>query len=285
MKYLVLTAIDNLGWPEIRIWAESLRGSGYAGDIAIMVYRTDNVDVDLLTTKCEEHNIKLVLCTHDINGNEINHHEHPYGSSLVCRNRFFHYWQYLTQKDTPSPIWVISTDARDVVFQDNPIHYIDCLDGETILASSEGQKYKDEEWNKSDLIKAFGPFVYQQFEDVVVCNAGVMAIDGAHAADMFLHIYLMSCRTNTSAGDQAAYNLLLDSKLAFVATHNMDWACQIGTTLDPHKPHLMKTLQEELPYFDENGIVYNYEDMPYYIVHQYDRNPELKRLVEKRYEA
>jgi aryl-alcohol dehydrogenase-like predicted oxidoreductase len=61
------------------------------------------------------------------------------------------------------------------------------------------------------------------------------------------------------------------------------WACQAGTTVDPSKiqqfkPHLL----ESEPIF-EDGIVKTSLGRKFVIVHQYDRVPEWKKFVEKKY--
>lgn len=282
---LILSAIDNLGWPEIRIWAESLRNSGYYGHIAVVVYRTNGVDTELLVTKCHEYGILLHQANYSLAYQSIDalHKKYNEYPSLVCRDRFFEYWNLCTSLDTTYD-WVLSTDARDVIFQKDPNEFLKSgFFGADIIASCEDQFYNNESWGKSDFKKAYGDTIYKLVGDKLILNAGVIAVRGHFAADFFITLYSMCDSSNTSAGDQAAYNLLLNTSLkdkVYVTPHQLDWACQIGTTLDPLKPHLTIT---HPPSFDSSGVVKNYMGHPYHIVHQWDRNPTLKKIILNRY--
>ncbi|NDB84567.1 MAG: hypothetical protein EB127_17970, partial [Alphaproteobacteria bacterium] len=83
--------------------------------------------------------------------------------------------------------------------------------------------------------------------------------------------------------DQAAYNILLALKtyrdVTNVANSEDGWAAQLGTTgpqtacgpLIEAKPILV------------DGVVCTSEGKPFTIVHQYDRVPEWKQLIESKY--
>jgi hypothetical protein len=61
------------------------------------------------------------------------------------------------------------------------------------------------------------------------------------------------------------------------------WACQLGTTADPTKLEQFKPfLLEELPKLDGDKVVTS-TGLEYTIVHQYDRVPEWRELIEKKY--
>lgn len=62
------------------------------------------------------------------------------------------------------------------------------------------------------------------------------------------------------------------------------WACQLGTTADPSKiaafrPHLL----EPEPRFDGERVITAAGEQ-YYIVHQYDRVPAWRSVIEGKYE-
>ena len=64
------------------------------------------------------------------------------------------------------------------------------------------------------------------------------------------------------------------------------WAATLGTTMDPKKIDQFRTkLMIAEPYYDKmTGIVYHPdENEKYCIVHQYDRVPGLKELIEEKY--
>ena len=61
------------------------------------------------------------------------------------------------------------------------------------------------------------------------------------------------------------------------------WAAQIGTLSDPRKiEEYQKFLLEETPIIKNNKIL-TAEGTEFYIVHQYDRNKFMKKLVEETY--
>jgi hypothetical protein len=61
------------------------------------------------------------------------------------------------------------------------------------------------------------------------------------------------------------------------------WACQLGTTADPSKIHQFKPLLLEPSPTIKDDIVTTSKGTPYYIVHQYDRVPEWRKLIEVKY--
>jgi hypothetical protein len=61
------------------------------------------------------------------------------------------------------------------------------------------------------------------------------------------------------------------------------WACQLGTTADPSKinafkPHLLEKTPKLV-----GDMVTTSTGTPYHIVHQYDRVPEWRKIIEEKY--
>jgi len=284
MKNLLISSVDLLGWDDARTWAVSLRESGYDGEAAVITYRVNDPNFSAFS---KELNIDLLPAEQDYNGQPINHQEQPHHKTTVNRNRFFHMAWYLMQRPTTYD-WVISTDLRDVVFQKNPNEFLEIWESEptaaTILASSEGQLYRNEPWNAGDQQHAHGPIVWgYRMRNAVIHNAGVIAVRGHVAADLFLNIFFACKHNKQVAGDQAVYNLLLETAYrdkAITMTHNTPWACQCHSAFS--SPQLQETFVEPLPYI-KNGLCYTRNEEPFTIVHQYDRIPELKSAVGKRY--
>ena len=96
-------------------------------------------------------------------------------------------------------------------------------------------------------------------------------------------IYEMTKR-NYYPSDQSSYNIILNSLNNVVHTnHSHAWACQIGTTADPTKSWLWERLIDSQPSIVD-GKAFNPElDIEYCIVHQWNRNPELKQAILERY--
>jgi len=87
-----------------------------------------------------------------------------------------------------------------------------------------------------------------------------------------------------SQPDQAALNILIHThpflNEVLFANQEDKWCCQLGTTLDPKiKEKYTPFHLEPIPTYDNNGNVYNSKNELFYLVHQYDRVPELKNLI------
>ena len=122
-------------------------------------------------------------------------------------------------------------------------------------------------------------------------NAGIIAARHDRMQDISNLIYQMSVgrQQHVFGGggpDQAAYNIICSMQTMNINTrfsfHDDGWACQCGTTLDPHKPDYAKVGMNPIPTFDGKNVV-NLVKEPYYIVHQYNRVPELKEYFERKY--
>ena len=84
--------------------------------------------------------------------------------------------------------------------------------------------------------------------------------------------------------DQAAYNILLSLKTYRDVTHVSNsedgWAAQLGTTGPWHG--CGSPLVEAKPILVDD-VVCTSEGKPFTIVHQYDRVPEWKKIIESKY--
>ena len=87
--------------------------------------------------------------------------------------------------------------------------------------------------------------------------------------------------------DQSTFNFMIQStwfqKSGMYLRSEDAWACQLGTTADPSKiEQFAPLLLEPTPKF-ENGEVVTSTGNPFTIVHQYDRVPEWKQIIEAKY--
>jgi hypothetical protein len=283
MKDLIIGAVDLYSWDKINAWAISIRESGFAGDVVLLAYRVS----DTVIENAKKLNITVYKIEHDSFGNAINHTAG--GRDTQCHQlRFFHAWQLLSQGDEQYNN-VIMTDVRDVIFQSNPSTYLSRYQQlnikPLILASSEGITFGNEPWNTDNLIRGFGPFLQQASLNWPVYNVGVLAGNAQLMKNLFLSIYQMTYNRYIPS-DQSAYNVLLQEGLMvnrfLPTTHRNAWACQCGTMLDPEKAHYQPVLMDPAPII-RDGRVYNYADDLFTIVHQWDRVPELKSAIERRY--
>jgi hypothetical protein len=256
----------------------------------VVCYNTDHATVEELTKR--GYNV-LAFQKDPITGDL----SYPNPNFSIVVERFLHYWVMLTNPTNSKTIrYVIATDARDVIFQRNPSDYLDTLvpHPSQLVVSSEGIQYCNEPWGKNNLTQSFGPIMYEYHKNNTIINCGVLA----GTFDLFMglckSIYLMSAGTlqhvpGGGGPDQAALNLLLETEAyrskTIVSRHHDDWAAQLGTTMDPNKiqeyrPHIA----EPLPVFDKHsGLVTNINGLPYTIVHQWDRVPEVREAVGRLY--
>jgi hypothetical protein len=201
----------------------------------------------------------------------------PQNSHLLIHNvRLFHIWQYLKECQILYR-YVINTDSRDIIFQINPSDWLTKNCNKPILVPSEGITYESEPWNKDNLIKNFGIYLYEYFlKYEEACNVGTFACDAKLMPDFCLIMYLMS--VGVGHCDQPSFNILTRGILkdnCQVVNFKDSWALQIGTKINQ-----LSNISEI-----KDGIIYcRNNNEPYCIIHQYDRVEELNKMINKKYE-
>jgi hypothetical protein len=287
MTDILLGAADLYNWKHVKPWAVSARESGFDGEIWLILYR-DNGDVQ---TEAEKFGINVYKVEHDSYMAPIIHSQN--GSPTQAHNlRFYHAWELLTRLDIENYRWGLMTDVRDVVFQRNPFEYIDITcENYQVLAASEGIKFKNEPWNKNNLIQGYGQNFYDlnNCDEWVAYNVGVLAGDIRVLRHLFHMIFSMT-EGRYYPSDQSSWNVLVEGILLIghilpIAHDYVGWACQCGTTADPTKAYLWPHVMGACPTF-RDGVAYTGNGNPrkYYILHQWDRVPELKTAIEKKYD-
>ena len=277
-KDVVVGCITNYNFEQIKPWVNSLDRSGFTGDKIMICY---NVAIEVAN--------ELVSRGYKVFAFEQTDTHLAYTKSNfnIVVERFLHMWMFLRGQDYR---YIVTTDVRDVIFQYNPIVWLEKnLKDKKINAASESILYRDETWGTNNLMKSYGPDLHRAFNDNLIVNAGVMAGDFETMLDLFLNIYVMSNGASSphipggGGPDQAAYNILLSLKtyadVTNVAESEDGWAAQLGTT-GPQTT--CGPLVEEKPQLID-GLVCTSEGSPFAIVHQYDRVPEWKQIIEGRY--
>jgi len=273
MKDLVIGAVTNLSWDQCKYWVNSLNQSGFSGDKIICMFGSQP---DLIS-KFKDNGFEVYVA------DSLQPHQH------ICSSRFYFYYSILNESHRQYNN-VIATDVSDVVFQKNPSDYFDPDQYPALFASSENIKYIDEPWGANNVRLAFGDLAYLNVRHNIINNAGVIAGSHIYIKDLFFAISIMCDGRQQyvpggGAPDQAAYNLMLTQKAYSEITnfvgHDQGWACQVGTTADPHKPFGQLNIEPN-PIMD-NGIVKTSDGVEYYIVHQYNRNPQWKQVIENKF--
>lgn len=288
MKDVVVGAITNYNFNMIETWVNSLDNSGFTGDKVMLCY---NIDYDT-TEELAKRGYTILAFNKNDEQRRFEYHKDNFN---ICLERFIHLWYFLNRvKDKEEYRYIITTDVRDVVFQKNPSEWLEENIGDKkIVASSESIRYKDELWGKNNLAASFGPLIYDMYQNNIIRNAGVLAGDYKTMLDLFLNISLVcgGSPVNVPGGggpDQAGLNVLLGMAPFKDITRFTDseegWAAQLGTTVDPWKlPAYCPVLTEASPKINDDGKVTTSTGKVFTIVHQYDRIPQWKDIIQNQY--
>jgi len=280
MKDLIIGCSTNYDWSKLKYWVNSINKSGFEGDKVLILMNCDKDTVQQVSNA----GFSVIAFQQDDNGNLV------YQSQLMVHvERFIHIYNTLKSQDYR---YVITTDVKDVIFQKNPVEWLEqhLPDGssEDLVFSSESIRYKDEPWGNQNLIETFGPMIHDHFKNNVIFNVGVLAGRGYAMKSLALNIFLSSINRPIPIVDQSTFNVLISQhpylKSSMYMTSEDGWACQLGTTADPSKIEQFKPfLVEATPKLEGDKVVTS-EGKEYVIVHQYDRVPEWKKIIEAKYE-
>ncbi len=282
---------DGYGWDQIKYLVNSLDRSGFAGRKVMIVLGAQKATVKKIASR----DWKVVhFGPIDANGNYVA--EHPNIPVHVLR---FYYLSYLLEKlpENQKPDYVITTDVRDVVFQKNPFvalrKYALSHPSFGFIASSESMRYQDEPWGNRNLLETFGSFVHEKYKDREMYNVGVLA--GARQAiqELSQTIFEMSHGRRIQIVDQAVFNYLIHQDI--FSSHILKlpseagWAAQLGTTGDTKMaasfaPFLMEPKPVLKKVGGDHKVFTSDGSTEFSIVHQYERIPAWKDLLEAQYD-
>jgi hypothetical protein len=116
---------------------------------------------------------------------------------------------------------------------------------------------------------------------------GVLAGHGFAMKDLCMNIFASCVHRPIKICDQSTFNFLILQhpylSTSLYTKSEDGWACQLGTTADPSKIDQFRPfLLEPSPKLDGDKVVTS-EGLEYTIVHQYDRVPEWKKIIEEKY--
>jgi hypothetical protein len=248
MKDLVISAIANYLPEKIKIYVESLNDCGYDGDKVMICYNIPKETIDYLTEKGWE-------CY----GAELQGHPHM--------KRLIDMWWFL-QNDEREWRNIITTDVRDIVWQTNPSIWLNSKN--KIICASECVTYKNEPWGYKNIHEGYGPIFWDWIKENTIGNVGVIAGKYKLVKELLMLNWLVSQAGDVKHfTDQSSFNFVIHNELIKDKIDvNPDFGLQVGTTTAEFKI--------------ENNLVMN-GDVPFVLVHQYDRNPELNTLITNRY--
>lgn len=262
MKYTIVGCITKYGVEQIKPFVESIDQSGFQGDKLMLVYEITQDTINYLKNK-----------GWNILQSEPQQH--------IILQRFRDMYQILHQYETDVVIWV---DVKDIIFQKDPTLWLEKNMNKDILAFSESLKFGDEEWARLNAGTSF-PIEWNWLQNKEIHCAGTIVGKKEAIRDLFIDIYRWSLTTSNPGqlADQAAYNILINlhqfkDKVQFVKQQD-GFAAQLHLKL---KNGDTLPYTEKLPTIDGINIKNEKGDL-YVLVHQYDRNQELKQLIQNRY--
>lgn len=286
----VITYCDGYNFEMLQPWAHSLVKSGFSGHKIVMAGNMKSYNA----TRLSDLGFSVIGFKRDEYGNLVL--DHP-RAAVVFRYLALYTVLLTDARFNANRLEnVLFTDAKDVVFQKNPSEYMakvlnDRGSTTKLIVGSESVTYEDEPWGKDNIIRSFPePPIHQPLLPKLIGNCGTWAGKADHVRDMAMQIYLISKGSSVPNPDQAAFNILLNSKpwCDIVALQSVEngWCAQCGTTNDPTKPDLKQKSKDRVPYMPvPDGEVLNpYNEQPMTMVHQYDRVPEWRDLIKARYE-
>ena len=278
MKDLIVGCATNYDWSKLKYWVNSINQSGFEGDKVLILMNCDKDTVQKVT----DAGFSIIAFNKDGQGNLT------YQSQLMVHvERFIHIYKLL--KDNLYR-YVITTDVKDVIFQKNPSEWLEqnLSKEERLVFSSESIRYKDEPWGRENLTQCYGQGIYEDFKNNTIFNVGVLAGRGYAMRDLVLQLFLNCINRPIPIVDQAVFNVMvsrhpyLDSSMYTVSEDG--WACQLGTTADPSKIDSFRPFLLEPSPKMEGDKVLTSTGKEYIIVHQYDRVPEWKKVIEAKYD-
>jgi len=277
MKDLIIGTSTNYDWSKLKYWVNSINQSGFQGDKVLVLLNCDKDTVK----KVHDAGFIVVGARQDANGNLVWQSGIP-----VHVERFLHMHAFLEKREYR---YVVTTDVKDVIFQRNPFDYIEKTlnDEKELMFASESLRYVDEPWGNENLMQTYGNYIYDQYKKNEIYNVGVLAGTGQAMKDLFINIFAAAIGRPIPICDQSTFNFMIQStwfRKASVYLRSEDaWAAQLGTTGDPNKIEQFRPMLVEAEPKMENGEVVTSTGIPFTIVHQYDRVPQWRELIEAKY--
>jgi len=251
MKDMVIGCITGYNFEKIKPWVNSLDRSGFTGTKAMICYNIDYKTVDELVKR----DYSILAFGKD---EEKETFKYPKEEFQIVVERFLHLW-YLLKRMKGQYNRIITTDVKDVIFQTNPSIWLDeNLGDKEINVACESIAYKDEQWGTNNLMKSFGPLVHEECVNNPIYNAGTIS------GNVLLQMKTYQDITNFANSEDG-------------------WAAQLGTTGPQIAKEYGDKLLEQSPIM-KDGMVCTSEGKPFALVHQYDRVPEWKESIEKKFE-
>tara|TARA_B100001093_G_scaffold82221_2_gene73608 strand:- start:389 stop:1228 length:840 start_codon:yes stop_codon:yes gene_type:complete len=277
MRNLIIGCASNYDWSTLQYWCNSINQSGFDGDKVLVLMNCDKTTV----LKVQEEGFKIIGFNKDDEGNLTSDSKMP-----PHVERFLHIYEYLRKAEPYD--WVVTTDVKDVIFQNDPCKELSEMKSSAdLFFSSESILYKDEPWGNQNLLDTYGPYVHDIFKENEIYNVGVLGGTGEAMKSLMINIFSSCMGKPIPICDQSTFNFMISQPPYKRTSHYFKsedgWACQLGTTVDPAKIDEFKPKLLEASPIMEGGIVKTSNGKPFTIVHQYDRVPAWRHLIQMKY--
>lgn len=276
MTDLVIGLAANYDWPAVEPFAVSLVRSGYEGHKVLFV---NNI------TSWAKHNLlSLGFTLIDLPLIDFSDPKIPLGNYFAYVGRFILIHQFLHAN--PGYRFVVCADTRDVVFQHNPMTWLEKNIGSAgLVAASEHIRHCDQEGNSAWIEQGFREVAQWMLPQTVYCS-GLISGRAEYVSDLAMAIYLMGRHISGSiwGADQPVYNAIMHQKAYADIT-------SVPTMADAYCLNMVvlafakyRKEMTDLPHvtaftnikIQEDNDVYTLPDLSQFaILHQYDRIPPL----------
>lgn len=281
---LVIGLAAKYDWPDIEPFAVSLVRSGYQGDKVLFV--KDNTP--LATQRLKELGFSQI----ELPVIEFSDPTLPFGTYFPYVGRFLLIHQFLFEN--PGYRFVICADTRDVVFQHDPMAWLEKNIRENgLVAASEHIRHGDQDGNAKWIDQAFKEVAPWLLPHLVYCS-GVISGRAEYVSDLALAIYLMGRHLSDTiwGADQPAYNAIMHQKayedITYVPTMN-DLYCLNMVVYAFNRYRKFMTDLPPVRALSGIGTIDDGEEFllpdlsDFTILHQYDRIPPLAARIRKQY--
>lgn len=272
MKDIIIGAFEKYSQDDLSPWMNSIKKCGFDGDILLIIYGNDETYLNSWTEFVSK-NPNYILITVDS----------PI-KNVVC-DRFLDTHKFLSKDKKYN--YVFFTDPKDIVFQTNPSEFIrkKIKNQNKIICGSESVLYKDETWGNLNMFNSYKEN-YEFMKNKIIYNAGSISGETSIISKLFLDIFNLSIKSHVWNCDQAAFNILIQTKYkedcCFFGIED-GYSVQCGTVANPQRLFEYGDKILEFPIL-EKGIAYNSKKEKVCILHQYPKVPNFHEEVIKNYE-
>jgi hypothetical protein len=275
MTDLIASVVRDYGWPQLRVYANSLARSGFEG--------TKLMFVDDITAEARDNLTELGFVLVDT--------MLPPPPSCVPavfmlkRHKPLLEW---LERNHEQLRYVICTGTRDVLFQADPTVWLaNNLQVPCIVGAGEGWRIKNESINDGWLRAMFDSTQCDALGEHEVLCADTISGTSTLMLELLRYMDRLLQGASLLAMDQGVLNFIL-------RTQPFDALTRVPALRDGYVatwwPEKMKTdgarlIEHDAPLFDiSDGTVYTPDGKtPYSMVHQYDRSPAWRDLMEAKY--